>query len=228
MTETASTAIDRRTLLGAAAAGTALLTPGMAEAASDPVAPLRKAIADAHDANIKRLQDWIALPSIAAEGRNVEEGCSFMMQLAKDAGFQHVERVGTDGVPGVFATMDNGAKKTLGLYFMYDVKQFDPAEWSSPPLEARIVDRPGMGKVLIGRGAANQKGPESAMLAALHAFKATGRKPPSTSSSSPRARRRSARPISPRSCAGPTSRPRSGRASASSSRRAGRTPRTAA
>ena len=29
----------------------------------------------------------------------------------------------------------------FGLYFMYDVKQFDPAEWTSPPLEARLVDR---------------------------------------------------------------------------------------
>ena len=34
------------------------------------------------------------------------------------------------------------------------------AEWSSPPLEGRIVDRPGEGKALVGRGAVNQKGPE--------------------------------------------------------------------
>jgi competence ComEA-like helix-hairpin-helix protein len=31
---------------------------------------------------------------------------------------------------------------------MYDVKQFDPSEWSSPPLEGRIVDRPGVGKIM--------------------------------------------------------------------------------
>ena len=28
---------------------------------------------------------------------------------------------------------------------MYDVKQFDPKEWSSPPTEAAIVDKPGLG-----------------------------------------------------------------------------------
>ena len=61
---------------------------------------------------------------------------------------------------------------------MYDVKQYDPAEWSSPPLEGRLVDRPGEGKAIMGRGAVNQKGPETAFLAALHAFKATGRKLP--------------------------------------------------
>ena len=59
---------------------------------------------------------------------------------------------------------------------MYDVKQFDPKEWSSPPTEAKIVDKPGLGKIMIGRGAVNQKGPEATFLAALHAMKAAGRK----------------------------------------------------
>ena len=78
----------------------------------------------------------------------------------------------------MFATLEAGAKKTVGLYFMYDVKQFDPSEWSSPPLEARIVDKPGIGKAIVGRGAVNQKGPESAFLAALHAIRGAGRSMP--------------------------------------------------
>ena len=61
---------------------------------------------------------------------------------------------------------------------MYDVKQVDPAEWSSPPFEARIVDKPGFGKVVVGRGAVNQKGPEATFLAALHAIRGAGRKLP--------------------------------------------------
>jgi acetylornithine deacetylase/succinyl-diaminopimelate desuccinylase-like protein len=40
------------------------------------------------------------------------------------------------------------------------------------------VDRAPFGKDLIGRGAVNQKGPEATWLAALHALKAAGRKPP--------------------------------------------------
>src|SRR5262249_14796254 len=76
------------------------------------------------------------------------------------------------------ARLDAGAAKTVGLYFMYDVKQFDPAEWTSPPVEARLVDKPGLGKVIIGRGAVNQKGPEAAVLAALHAIRGAGRKMP--------------------------------------------------
>ncbi len=60
-----------------------------------------------------------------------------MAKLAKDAGFQQATVIKTDGKPGVFATLDAGAAKTVGLYFMYDVKQFDPKEWTSPPLDAR-------------------------------------------------------------------------------------------
>ncbi len=131
-----------------------------------------------HDEGVKRLQRWIALPSIAAEGLNGEEGAQRMMALLEDAGFQHVERIPTDGKPGVFATLNAGAKKTVGLYFMYDVKQFDSREWSSPPLDARIVDRAGLGQVLIGRGAVNQKGPEAAFIAALHAVRGAGQKLP--------------------------------------------------
>jgi acetylornithine deacetylase/succinyl-diaminopimelate desuccinylase-like protein len=170
---------DRRTVLRGAAmgAGAAMLAPTAALAA-DNLADIKKAIAAGHDAAVKRLQDWIRLPSIAAEGRNYPEGAEYMRQLALDAGFQHAEVVPSKGKPGVFATYDAGAKKTLGLYFMYDVKQFDPAEWENPPLEARLVDKPGVGKVVVGRGAVNQKGPEATVLAALHALRAAGRKPP--------------------------------------------------
>ena len=78
----------------------------------------------------------------------------------------------------MFARLDAGAANTLAVYFMYDVKQFVPEEWSSPPLEARLVDKPGLGTVIMGRGAVNQKGPESAFLGAVAAFKASGRKLP--------------------------------------------------
>ena len=57
----------------------------------------------------------------------------------------------------MFATLDAGVKTWLAISFMYDVKQFDPAEWTSPPLEARIVDKPGFGKVVVGRGVAARK-----------------------------------------------------------------------
>jgi acetylornithine deacetylase/succinyl-diaminopimelate desuccinylase-like protein len=171
--------MDRRTFIENLVAGAATLgwSP-VARSESTALAPVRAQIKKQHGENVQRLQEWIHQPSIAAENNGVSEGCDLMIRLAKDAGFDTAVRVPTDGQPGVFATLDAGARRTVGLYFMYDVKQVDPAEWSSPPWEAAIVDKPGFGKVLVGRGAVNQKGPEAAFLAALHAFRGAGVKPP--------------------------------------------------
>jgi acetylornithine deacetylase/succinyl-diaminopimelate desuccinylase-like protein len=131
-----------------------------------------------HDEAVAQLQEWIKQPSIAAEKRGLDEGCELTMRFLGEAGFGQVTKIPTDGQPGIFATLDAGAPKTLGLYFMYDVKQADPTEWSSPPWAAALVEKAGLGTVLVGRGAVNQKGPEASFLAALHAIRAQGRKPP--------------------------------------------------
>jgi len=140
--------------------------------------PIQSEIEKRHDESIQRLQHWVRNPSIAAEDRGMDEGCDLMMRMAREAGFQTATRIDTAGHPGVFATLDAGAARTFGLYFMYDVKQADPAEWSSPPFDAAIVEKPGFGKVVMGRGAVNQKGPEAAFLAALHAIRGAGKKMP--------------------------------------------------
>ncbi|GAA4029439.1 M20/M25/M40 family metallo-hydrolase [Sphingomonas rosea] len=157
-------------MLALAASGAAAQTPGRAQ--------LERVVAGQHEATVKALQDWIALPTIAAEKRNVAEGADYMRRLALDAGFQQARVVQSGGVPGVFATLDAGAPVTLGIYFMYDVKQYEPSEWASPPLAGQLYDRAGEGQAIRGRGAVNQKGPETAFLAALKAFKASGRKLP--------------------------------------------------
>src|SRR5437899_1266087 len=166
----------RREFLGAAATTAGVLAVPRIVLGADAPGSLQAAIEKRHAEGVQRLQEWVRQPSIAAENRGMAEGCDLMMRLAREAGFQSVTRVPTDGQPGVFATLDAGAARTVGLYFMYDVKQVDPAEWSSPPWDAALVDKPGLVKVIIGRGAVNQKGPESALLAALHAIRGAGRK----------------------------------------------------
>ena len=176
--------MDRRTfLVGAAAAAATLSSPTLSHAdqgSADQadLQPIWKEIEKRHDESVKRLQAWIRQPSIAAENRGVSDGCDLTMQMLGDAGFQSVTKVPTDGQPGIFATLDAGAPRTLGVYFMYDVKQVTPSEWSSPPFDAVLVDKPGLGKVVVGRGAVNQKGPEATFLAALHAIRGAGRKLP--------------------------------------------------
>jgi acetylornithine deacetylase/succinyl-diaminopimelate desuccinylase-like protein len=147
-------------------------------AAQDDLSGIKAEISKRHDEAVERLQNWIRQVSIAAEDRGYPEGAEYMAKLAREAGFQQVTVIQTDGKPGVFATLDAGAPKTVGLYFMYDVKQFDPEEWTSPPTEARMVEKPPLGRVMVGRGAVNQKGPQAAVLAALHAIRGAGRKMP--------------------------------------------------
>lgn len=173
--------MDRREFLHDVAAGAAGLA--LAPAATAHLAPagldrVRAEIGKRNAEAVRRLQDWIRQPSIAAENRGMEEGCQLLIRMLTDAGFQHAVRVPTDGQPGVFATLDAGAPRTVGVYFMYDVKQVDPAEWSSPPFEAAIVEKPDLGRAVVGRGAVNQKGPESALIAAIHAYRGAGVKLP--------------------------------------------------
>jgi len=171
--------MNRRTFLqGSAAAAAMFSSPRFSFGESPDLQPVFKEVEKRHDEAVQRLQTWIRQPSIAAENREVDKGCELTMQMLRDAGFQSVTKIPTDYQPGIFATLDAGAPRTLGVYFMYDVKQVNPAEWSSPPFDAALVDKPGVGKVIVGRGAVNQKGPEATFLAAIHAIQGSGRKLP--------------------------------------------------
>jgi acetylornithine deacetylase/succinyl-diaminopimelate desuccinylase-like protein len=171
--------MNRRTFIHAAATSAAAIAlPSTAKSQISDLAPVFAEIAKLHEESVQRLQTWIHQPSIAAENRGVTEGCELTMSMLREAGFGQVTRIPSDGQPGIFAILDAGAPRTLGLYFMYDVKQADPSEWSSPPWDARLIEKPELGTVLVGRGAVNQKGPEASFLAALHAIRAAGRKIP--------------------------------------------------
>src|SRR5664279_2481219 len=110
------TDVTRRDFLQTSMAGAAAVAIGGADgllaAPSDQEAVVAE-IAKQHAATVQALRDWIALPSIAAENRNYPQGAEYMARLAKDAGFGRVEVMPTAGKPGVFATLDAGAKTTL-------------------------------------------------------------------------------------------------------------------
>src|SRR6202451_2048269 len=135
--------LNRRSFVQGAVSGVALAAGPAAVFAAAKATDADKAavlaqIPQMHAANLRRLQDWIALPSIAAENRNFPQGPEYMAKLAQDAGFTGVKLIPTSGKPGVFGKIDAGARTTMAIYFMYDVKQFVPEEWSSAPLEARL------------------------------------------------------------------------------------------
>src|SRR5882672_9186135 len=103
---------DRREFLRAAASSAAaVVLPRALRAtpAQDDLGAVRAEIAKRHDEAVRRLQTWIRQPSIAAENRGMEDGCRLMMAMLRDAGFDNVARMPTDGHPGVFALLDAGA-----------------------------------------------------------------------------------------------------------------------
>ena len=69
--------------LGAAAVAIAAATSPKAAPGADRRAAIRAEIAKRHEEGVKRLQDWVKQPAIAAENRGMNEGCDTMMRLAR-------------------------------------------------------------------------------------------------------------------------------------------------
>jgi acetylornithine deacetylase/succinyl-diaminopimelate desuccinylase-like protein len=132
---------------------------------------------DAHfGEHLEQLQRWVRQPSVSAQSRGIREMAELLAADLRGLGFEEVELVPTSGHPGVFGYHDAGAKTTLLVYMMYDV-QPEETGWSVPAFDGALVERE-LGRVLMARGATNQKGPERSFLNALEAIlKTDGRLP---------------------------------------------------
>jgi secreted PhoX family phosphatase len=102
MADAGDPGLGRREFVQGAVAAVALAAaPGMVLAASHGAADKAAVLAQIprmHAENIKRLQDWIALPSIAAENRNFPQGPQYMAKLAEAAGFTGVKLIPTSSI----------------------------------------------------------------------------------------------------------------------------------
>ena len=120
------------------------------------------------DEHVENLQKWIRQPSISNTGEGIPESAEMVKGFFDQLGCQTtrvydvgVTEYGSPGNPVVYAKCDEGAPKTLAVYWMYDTMPItQPDVWKNPPFEARLVEQSPFKKVLIGRGATNSKGPE--------------------------------------------------------------------
>jgi acetylornithine deacetylase/succinyl-diaminopimelate desuccinylase-like protein len=138
------------------------------------------------DDHVVNLQKWIQQPSISNTGEGMQESAEMVKGFFDQLGCQEskvydvgITEWGQQGNPVVYAKCDEGAEKTVVLYWMYDTMPVtQPDLWKAPPFEGRLVEQAPYKKVLIGRGAANSKGPQMVMLNALMSIKAvTGKLP---------------------------------------------------
>lgn len=138
------------------------------------------------DDHVLNLQNWIQQPSISNTGEGIQESAYMVKGFFDQLGCQETQvydvgitEWGQQGNPVVYANCDEGAEKTLAVYWMYDTMPVtQPDLWKAPPFEGRIVEQAPYAKVMIGRGATNSKGPQMTQLNALMAIKAvTGKLP---------------------------------------------------
>ena len=132
------------------------------------------------DEHVQNLQRWIQQPSVSNTGEGIQESAYMVEGFFDQFGCQETEVVdpglteyGTQANPVVYAKCDEGAEKTMAVYWMYDTMPItQPDLWTSPPFEARIVEQPPFDKVIIGRGANNSKGRQMAFWNAMMSIKA--------------------------------------------------------
>ena len=171
--------------LGIRPAGDTEITPDLTR-----VPPDLKSVydyVDAHiDEHVANLQKWVRQPSISNSGEGIPESADMVKGYFEQLGCQDAKvydtglgEWGAPGNPVVYAKCDEGAPRTLVIYWMYDTMPItQPSAWKVPPFEARIVEQPPFKKVLIGRGAVNSKGPQMAELNAFMSMRAVNGKLP--------------------------------------------------
>ncbi len=165
--------------LGIRPAGDTEISPNL-EDVSDELGQVYDYIDEHIDEHVANLQRWIQQPSISNTGEGIPESAQmvrgFFDQLGCTETFVYEPgetEWGAQGNPVVYAHCDEGAERTLVMYWMYDTMPItQPDLWTSPPFEARLVEQPPFPKVLIGRGATNSKGGQMAMWNALMSIKA--------------------------------------------------------
>jgi acetylornithine deacetylase/succinyl-diaminopimelate desuccinylase-like protein len=118
----------------------------------------------------RSLTDILAIPSVSAQGRGMEEAARYLHAFLSEMGAA-VHLVATDGFPAVVGSLPGtpGAPSLL-LYGHYDVQPEDPlALWHSPPFTPTVRDG-----VLYARGATDDKGNIMAALWGIRVAAALG------------------------------------------------------
>ncbi len=133
------------------------------------------------DKSLDRLFALLRIQSISTDPAYKDHCSAAAQHVAADLtsiGFNASVRP-TAGHPVVIGEANGVAGPHVLFYGHYDVQPVDPLDlWKTPPFDPRIETLPGGRKIIVGRGACDDKGQAMTFLEACRAFKAvTGKLP---------------------------------------------------
>ena len=134
------------------------------------------------DEDLERLFGLLKIPSVSTDPsyhKDCVAAAEYCAKLLNDIGFQ-ASAIETEGKPMVLAhytpeqdtpEQESSAPHVL-FYGHYDVQPEDPVElWDSPPFSPQIKDDPKHGKIIVARGASDDKGQLMTFIEACKAWK---------------------------------------------------------
>jgi acetylornithine deacetylase/succinyl-diaminopimelate desuccinylase-like protein len=168
-----------------------VLPPVHAQSLAASVREYRKA----HEAEIiSEFIDLLSIPNVASDTANIRLNAGKLIEMMSRRGIESRLLEG-NGPPAIFGELKvPNATRTIAFYAHYDGQPVDASKWATEPFKpalrdgpletgGRIIAFPKKGEKfnpewrLYARSASDDKAPIIAMLAALDALKAAGRKP---------------------------------------------------
>ena len=101
------------------------------------------------DDHVVNLQKWIQQPTVSNTGEGIQESAEMVKGFFDKLGCQKtqifdpgVNKWGSQSNPVVYAKCDEGAEKTLAVYWQGDTMPVtQPDLWKAPPFEGRLVEQ---------------------------------------------------------------------------------------